>query len=65
MNPIEQVWAWLKGKIACKIFDAVADLKECVNDIIDNTDSAVFKSIVHRDFIFDSIKWLEYKAICL
>ena len=33
---MEQVRAWLKGKVACKMFDAVADLEECVNDILDN-----------------------------
>jgi len=39
VNPIEQVWGWLKGKVSCKIFDTVADLKESVNNILESTDS--------------------------
>ena len=56
VNPIEQVWGWAKGEIAGEIFATVADLKRRVNAVIEGAGDAVFKSIVHRQFILDSLE---------
>ena len=55
VNPIEQVWAWAKGEIAGEIFETVDDLKRRVNAVIENAGEALFKSIVHRQFILDAL----------
>lgn len=55
VNPIEQVWAWAKGEIAGEIFETVGDLKRRVNAVIESAGEALFKSIVHRQFILDAL----------
>jgi transposase len=57
VNPIEQVWSWAKGKIAGKIFGSVDELKEHVNGIMADAGNAVFKSIVHREFILSALAY--------
>lgn len=56
VNPIEQVWSWVKGKIAGELFETVGHLKERVNGILAGAGSAIFKSIVHREFILDALE---------
>jgi transposase len=56
VNPIEQVWGWAKGEIAGEIFATVADLKRRVNAVIAGAGDAVFKSMVHRQFILDALE---------
>ena len=56
VNPIEQVWAWAKGEIAGEIFETVDDLKYRVNAILEGAVEALFKSIVHRQFILDALE---------
>jgi transposase len=51
VNPIEQVWAWAKGKI----FETVDDLKHRVNAITEGAGDATLMSIVHRQFILDAL----------
>jgi transposase len=55
-NPIEQVWGWAKGRIAGEIFETVEHLKERVNEIIADAGNAVFKSIIHREFILNALQ---------
>jgi len=55
VNPIEQVWAWAKGGIAGEIFETLDDLKRRVNAVIEGAGEALFKSIVHRQFILDAL----------
>ncbi|MDD5033203.1 MAG: transposase, partial [Methylococcaceae bacterium] len=55
VNPIEQVWSWVKGKIAGEIFETVDHLKERVNNILAGAGNAIFQSIVHRKFILDAL----------
>jgi transposase len=56
VNPIEQVWSWGKGKIAGEIFESVDHLKERVNEIIASAGNAMFKSIIHREFILNALE---------
>jgi hypothetical protein len=56
VNPIEQVWSWAKGKIAGEIFESVDKLKDRVNGILADAGNAVFKSIVHRNFILNALE---------
>ena len=56
VNPIEQVWSWAKGKIAGEIFENVDKLKERVNGILADAGNAMFKSIVHREFILSALQ---------
>jgi transposase len=51
VNPQEQVWGWLKGKMAGEIFDTVEELKCRAQEILVEAGSQVFQSIAHRDFI--------------
>jgi hypothetical protein len=55
-NPIEQVWSWVKGRLAGEIFETVDQLKERVRDLIAGAGNAVFKSIVHREFILNALQ---------
>lgn len=55
-NPIEQVWSWAKGKIAGEIFETVDKLKDRVNGILADAGNAMFKSIVHREFILSALQ---------
>ncbi len=55
VNPIEQIWAWAKGKIAAVVFESVEALKECASDIMADAGNAIFKSIVHRGFILRAL----------
>jgi transposase len=55
VNPQEQVWEWLKGKLAGQIFATVEDLKRRASAILANAGNRVFQSITHRDFILDAL----------
>lgn len=56
VNPQEQVWSWLKGKMAGEIFASVEDLKRRVQGLIAGTGNRMFQSITHRDFILEALK---------
>lgn len=55
-NPIEQVWSWIKSRLAGELFKTVDQLKETVNQTIEEAGLSIFKSIVHRDFILDALR---------
>ena len=55
VNPIEQVWGWLKGKMAGEIFSTVENLKLRAREILAATDNRFFKSITHRNFILKAL----------
>jgi transposase len=55
VNPQEQVWGWLKGKIAGEIFDTVEDLKRRAREILADVGNKFLQSITHRDFILDAL----------
>lgn len=55
VNPIEQVWGWLKGKMAGEIFSPVEKLKLRAKEIFTATDNKFFKSIVYRNFIINAL----------
>ena len=56
VNPIEQVWGWLKGKMAGEIFSTVDKLKLRAREILSATNNQFFKSITHRNFILDALE---------
>jgi len=55
VNPIEQVWGWLKGKMAGEIFHTLNELKLCAMEILSAQDNQFFASITHRSFILDAL----------
>jgi transposase len=55
INPIEQVWGWLKGKMAGRLFSTLEELKSSAREILSIKDNQFFKSITHRNFILDAL----------
>jgi transposase len=55
VNPIEQVWGWLKGKMAGRLFSTLEELKSSAREILSIKDNQFFKSITHRNFILDAL----------
>lgn len=56
LNPMEQIWGWLKGKMAGEIFSTLDKLKLRAKEILMETSNQFFKSITHRNFILDALK---------
>ncbi|CAK0779121.1 transposase [Gammaproteobacteria bacterium] len=56
VNPMEQVWGWLKGKMAGEIFSMLDKLKLRAMGILSETNNQFFRSITHRKFILDALK---------
>ena len=56
VNSIEQVWGWLKGKMAGEIFSTVEKLKLRAREILSATDNQFFRSITHRNFIVNALE---------
>lgn len=56
VNPVEQVWGWLKGKMAGERFSTIEELKLRARKILNVTNNQFFKSITHRSFILDALK---------
>lgn len=50
LNPAEQVWQWLKSKIAMKIFDSLKHLENKLEDLLQQLENQVVKSITGYDF---------------
>ena len=55
VNPIEQVWGWLKGKMAGEIFHSLDELKSRCREVLSGMNKQFLKSIVHRSFILDAL----------
>jgi transposase len=55
VNPQEQVWAWLKGRMAGELFHTVEELKCRAREILAEAGNQVFQSITHRDFILNAL----------
>ena len=45
LNPAEKVWQWMKDKIAMKIFDTLETLENKMDELIDNIEGELIKSI--------------------
>ena len=58
LNPAEKVWQWMKDKIAMKIFDTLETLENKMDQIIENIEGELIKSITGYEFytkIFHSV----------
>lgn len=55
VNPVEQVWGWLKGKMAGEIFHTLNELKSRAMEILSDQNNQFFKSITHRSFILNAL----------
>ncbi len=50
LNPAEKVWQWMKDKIAMKIFDTLETLENKIDQIIENLEGDLIKSITGYEF---------------
>lgn len=50
LNPAEKVWQWMKDKIAMKIFDTLETLENKMEQIIENIEGELIKSITGYEF---------------
>ena len=50
LNPAEKVWQWMKDKIAMKIFDTLETLENKMDQIIENIEGELIKSITGYEF---------------
>ncbi|MFV7235077.1 transposase [Flavobacterium sp. ZB4R12] len=50
LNPAEKVWQWMKDKIAMKLFDTLEILESKMDDLINNLEGDLIKSITGYDF---------------
>ena len=50
LNPAEKVWQWMKDKIAMKIFDTLETLEKKMDQIIENIEGELIKSITGYEF---------------
>ena len=55
LNPIEQIWDWIKSQSSCQLFSSLEHLKEAVADILCNAPQLTFKSILVRPSILDAL----------
>lgn len=49
LNPAEQVWKWMKDRIAMKFFDSIEVLQERITKIINEMDADTIKSLANND----------------
>ncbi len=54
LNPAEKVWQWMKDKIAMKIFDTLETLENKIDDLIDNIEGELIKSITGYEFYLNA-----------
>ena len=54
LNPAEKVWHWMKDRIAMKIFDTLETLENKMDELIDNIEGQLIKSITGYDFYLNA-----------
>jgi transposase len=54
LNPAEKVWQWMKDKIAMKIFDTLETLENKMDQIIENLEGDLIKSITGYEFYLNA-----------
>lgn len=60
LNPAEKIWQWIKDKIAMKIFDTLETLENKMDELIDNMEGELIKSITGYEFYLDAF-WSVFK----
>ena len=50
LNPAEKIWQWMKDKIAMKIYDSLDQLSIKINDLIQQLENQLIKSITGYEF---------------
>ena len=54
LNPAEKVWQWMKDKIAMKIQDTLEILENKMDELIENMEGDLIKSITGYEFYLNS-----------
>jgi transposase len=54
LNPAEKVWQWMKDKIAMKIYDTLDVLENKIDDLINDLEGELVKSIIGYDFYLNA-----------
>jgi len=54
LNPAEKVWQWMKDKIAMKIFDTLETLENKMDQILENLEGDLIKSITGYEFYLNA-----------
>lgn len=57
LNPIEQIWDWIKSQISWQLFSSLDHLKDVVANILRNVSTLTFKSILARPSILDALDY--------
>lgn len=54
LNPAEKIWQWMKDKIAMKIYDTLDDLSNKIDQLIEQLEGKIIKSITGYEFYLDA-----------
>lgn len=54
LNPAEKMWQWMKDKIAMKIYDDLKTLENKIEQIIEETENEIVKSITGYQFYLNA-----------
>lgn len=54
LNPAERVWEWMKNKMAMKIYDTIQTLETKLEELIDEAENEICKSLTGYDFLIDA-----------
>lgn len=54
LNPAEKVWQWMKDKIAMKIYDTLEDLEVKIEQLLNQIENQIIKSITGYDFYINA-----------
>lgn len=62
LNPIEQVWAWIKSKISWELYPSLDALKERVAEILCETGKEIFQSITGRKSLMTALEYAGFEG---
>ncbi len=54
LNPAEKIWQWMKDQIAMKIYDSIKDLGQKINELIEELENRLIKSITGYEFYLNA-----------
>jgi len=54
LNPAEKIWQWMKDKIAMKIYDSIDDLSKKIDNLIEQLENQLIKSITGYKFYIET-----------
>ena len=54
LNPAEKIWQWMKDKMAMKIFDTLKDLENKIENLLEQIEDGIIKSITGYDFYINA-----------